>query len=133
MHSGPATSQRAVITGCGAVSPLGNDAGALWNGLLAGNCGLQRIAAFELDGAPITQAGEIKDFRPELRLSATEIARLERVDQLALYAAREALADAGLDIAALDPSRIGVILGTSLGGMLVGEEYQRGQMNGNPF
>jgi len=126
MHSStPMWSRRAVITGCGAVSPLGNNVAALWSGLLAGRCGLQRIRSFDLDGVTVTQAGEVKDFHPEERLSAVEVARLERADQLSLSAAREALADAELDVAATDPARVGVILGTSLGGMLVGEAYQR--------
>jgi 3-oxoacyl-[acyl-carrier-protein] synthase II len=119
------SARHAVITGCGALSPIGNSVAAFWEGLLAGRSGLQPIRSFDASGLAVAQAGEVKDFHPEQRLSGGEIARLDRIHQFSLYAAREALEDAGLDLALLDPARIGVILGTCLGGMLIGEEYQQ--------
>lgn len=117
--------RRACVTGCGALSPIGNSASAFWECLLAGRSGLGPIRSFDTTGLSVTTAGEVKDFRPQDRLTADEIRRLPRIEQFALFAAREALEDARLDLNAIDRSHAGVILGTSLGGMLIGEEYQR--------
>jgi 3-oxoacyl-[acyl-carrier-protein] synthase II len=123
--------RRACITGCGALSPIGNDVAAFWDGLLAGRIGLEPIRSFDTTGVTVACAGEVKDFRPEVRLTADEVRRLERIHQFGLYAVREALEDAQLDLNAIDRSRVGVIVATSLGGMLVGEEYQRHQGRGD--
>ncbi len=123
--------RRACITGCGALSPIGNDVAAFWDGLLAGRVGLEAIRSFATTGMAVVRAGEIKDFRPETRLTHHEIARLERIHQFGLYAVHEALADAQLNLNAIDRSRVGVIVATSLGGMLVGEEYQRNRERGD--
>lgn len=119
--------RRACISGCGTLSPIGNDATAFWAALLAGRSGLQAIRGFDTEGASVAVAGEVKDFCPSLRLGEEEIRRLDRIHQFALYAAREALQDAGLDLGGADRSRVGVILSTSLGGMAIGEAYQRHQ------
>jgi len=125
--------RRACITGCGAVSPIGNSADTFWNGLLAGRSGLAPIQAFDTHDVTVAVAGEVKDFHPETRLSATECEGLERVHQFSLYAAREAIADARLDLNRLDVTRVGVIVATSLGGMLIGEAYQRQQPGSADF
>jgi 3-oxoacyl-[acyl-carrier-protein] synthase II len=119
--------RRACITGCGALSAIGNSTDAFWSALLAGHSGFGPIRSFDTDGIAIATAGEVKDFRPEIRLTGEQIGRLERIEQFALFAAQEALEDAQLDLSAVDRSRVGVILATTLGGMLVGEEYQERQ------
>jgi len=119
--------RRACITGCGALSAIGNSTEAFWSALLAGHSGLEPIRSFDTAGIAIATAGEVKDFHPEIRLTAEQIGRLERIEQFALFASREALEDAQLDLCAVDRSRVGVILATTLGGMLVGEEYQERQ------
>jgi len=119
--------RRACITGCGALSPIGNNASALWEALLAGRSGLDAIRSFDTSGITIARAGEVKGFEPETRLSAVESRRLERIHQFGLFALREALEDARLDLRAVQRSRVGVIVATSLGGILAGEEYQRGE------
>jgi 3-oxoacyl-[acyl-carrier-protein] synthase II len=124
---------RAVITGCGAVSPLGCGVEAFWSGLLAGRSGLMPIRSFDAAGYVNALAGEVKDFDPRRELSADETIRLERISQFALSAAREALHDAALDLTHVDRTRVGVILATTLGGMLIGEEYQRCRRDGRPF
>ncbi len=123
--------RRACITGCGALSPVGNDVQSFWDGLLTGRSGIRPIRSFDTSGITITQAGEIKEFHPEQRLSSSEVAQLERLHQFSLFAAREALEDARLDLAHVDRSGVGVILATTLGGMLIGEEYQRHQLRGD--
>jgi 3-oxoacyl-[acyl-carrier-protein] synthase II len=125
--------RKAVITGCGALSPLGSGVPAFWDALLAGRSGLAPIRSFETTGYTHVVAGEIKDFAPERVLSADEIHRLDRISQYALIAAREALSDAALDLQHVDRARVGVILATALGGMLVGEAYQRQQHDGHAF
>ncbi|MFI5366865.1 MAG: beta-ketoacyl-[acyl-carrier-protein] synthase family protein [Candidatus Binatia bacterium] len=125
--------RRAVITGCGAVSPFGCGVDAFWNGLLAGRSGLRPIRSFDTAGYVNAAAGEVQDFAPQRELSADEVRRLERISQFALSAAREALRDAALDLARVDRTRVGVILATTLGGMLIGEEYQRCQRDGRAF
>jgi 3-oxoacyl-[acyl-carrier-protein] synthase II len=124
--------RRACITGYGALSPIGNNVPAFWRGLIAGRSGLAPIRSFDTNGMTVSNAGEVKDFRPESRLSADEIARLERIHQFGLFAIREALEEARMDLRVTDLSRVGVIVATSLGGMLVGEEYQQ-QMRGGDF
>lgn len=119
--------RRACITGYGALSPIGNSASAFWEALLAGRCGLDAIQLFDTKGITIARAGEVKDFEPGLRLSNAERHRLERIHQFGLFALREALEDADFDLRAVDRSRLGMVIATSLGGMLVGEEYQRGE------
>ncbi|MCK6553073.1 beta-ketoacyl-[acyl-carrier-protein] synthase family protein [Candidatus Binatia bacterium] len=115
--------RRAGITGCGVVSPVGNSLPAFWQALLDGRRGCAPIRRFDTTGMSVTWAAEIADPIPEHRLSAAERERLGRVDQYALAATREAIAAAALDLAAIDPTRVGVLLGTTLGGMEIGERY----------
>lgn len=117
--------RRACITGCGALSPIGNSATAFWDGLIAGRTGLGPIRSFDTTGIAVACAGEVKDFRSETWLSTDEVRRLERIHQFGLFAAREALDDARLSLGAVDRSRVAVIVATSIGGMLVGEDYQQ--------
>ena len=124
---------QAFITGCGAVSPLGCGVPALWSGLLEGRSGLRPIESFDTAGFANAMAGEVEGFRPERELSADETTRLDRISQFALSAAREALRDARLDLTRLDRGRVGVIVATTLGGMLIGEAYQRARHDGHPF
>jgi 3-oxoacyl-[acyl-carrier-protein] synthase II len=123
----------AVITGAGALSPLGHGVEALWDGLLAGRVGLAPIRGFDTTGCTNTIAGEVKGFVPEEMLSSDEARRLDRASQFALVAVREALAESRLDLSHVDRTRVGVILATTLGGMLIGEAYQRRQRTGAPF
>jgi 3-oxoacyl-(acyl-carrier-protein) synthase len=118
------SSPRACVTGCGAVSPIGNSVAEFWGALIAARCGFAPIRSFDADGLSVAQAAEVKDFAAERHLTADELRRLGRIDQFALVAAREALADARLDLASTDDTRVAVIVGTSLGGMPIGETYQ---------
>jgi 3-oxoacyl-[acyl-carrier-protein] synthase II len=133
VQSATTPARRACITGCGALSPIGNSVPAFWDGLLAGRCGLEPIRAFDTTGMSVALAGEVKDFDPLQRLSPGEIERLDRIHQFSLSTAREALADAHLDLLAVDRSRVGLIVSTSLGAMRIGEAYQRQQAGGGAF
>lgn len=125
--------RRAVLTGFGTVSPLGNDVEAFWQGLLVGRSGLGPIESFDAKAHTPASAGEVKDFYPQRRLTDDEAQRLDRGGQYALAAAREALDGAGLDLDRTDRDRVGVILATTLGEMRLGEEYQRSQRDGRSF
>ncbi|HVM97124.1 MAG TPA: beta-ketoacyl-[acyl-carrier-protein] synthase family protein [Candidatus Acidoferrales bacterium] len=122
--------RRAVITGCGVVSPLGNSVAAFCDGLLAGRSALAAIEGFDTSGLSVAAGGEVRDFDASEFLTDVEVRRLERIDQFALFAARAALADAGLDFDRTNDSNVGVIAGTTIGGMLAGEAYLAARYDG---
>jgi 3-oxoacyl-[acyl-carrier-protein] synthase II len=117
MASNP-SDRRVVITGLGVVTPLGHQLDIFWNHLLAGQCGIDRITAF--DAAPFdTQiAGQVRDFDPTPAFpSPKEIRRTDRYSQFGIYAAWSALKDSGLDLDKENRDEIGVILGSGIGGL----------------
>ncbi len=106
-----------VVTGLGAVTPIGNDAPSTWRAAVAGTSGIDFIRAFDAGDFPVRIAGEVKDFDPGTVASAKEVRKLERNVLLALGAGREAVADAGLD-SAYDPARVGILFGSAIGGVI---------------
>lgn len=108
---------RVVVTGMGALSPVGNTAPATWEGLRAGRSGAGPVTQFDASRYNTRIAAEVKDFDPVDHLDAKEARRMARCSQLAVAAAREAVADAGLDLAAEDRERIGTAIGTGIGGV----------------
>ena len=108
--------RRVAVTGLGAVTPIGNDAGTTWESALAGRSGVDFIRSFDADGYPVRIAAEVKDFDPSRIASPKEVRKLDRNVLLALAAAREAMADAGLN--GFDPSRVGVVVGSAIGGLM---------------
>ena len=124
---------RSFITGCGAVSPFGGGVEALWRRLCAGRSAIAPLRGFAVDGLSGVLAAEVPAGAVDRWISPEDRARLERIDQHALAAAREALTEAGLDLAACEPTRVAVVLGTSLGAMAIGERYQRARHAGTPF
>src|SRR6266545_8397933 len=110
--------RRVVVTGVGAVTPIGNDAPSTWRAALAGESGIDFISSFDASGFPVRIAAEVKDFDPAGVASPKELRRLDRNVVLALAAAREAVADAELDGAGYDPTRVGIVFGTAIGGFI---------------
>jgi 3-oxoacyl-[acyl-carrier-protein] synthase II len=106
-----------VVTGLGAVTPIGNDARSTWRAAVAGESGIDWIRSFDASEFPVRVAAEVKDFDPAQVASPKEARKLDRNVLLALGAAREAVADAGLD-GAYPPDRVGVLFGTAIGGFL---------------
>jgi len=106
-----------VVTGLGAVTPIGNDAKATWRAAVAGESGVDWIHAFDPTGFPVRIAAEVKDFDATAVASPKEVRKLERNVLLALGAAREAVGDAGLD-GAYEPGRVGILFGTAIGGLI---------------
>lgn len=119
----PPTLPRVVVTGVGAVTPLGLDAETFWRNLLAGRSGIGRITRFDPEGLPVQIAGEVRDFRPEDHMERRVARRTGRFAQFAVAAARMALAQAGLDPVAVG-DRGGVVLGTA-GGMFESGQQER--------
>ena len=113
---------RIVITGMGVMSPLGHTARASWNSLLEGRSGIGPITQFDPGDLPVSIAGEVKDFEPGDYMDFKEARRMSRASQLAVAAARMALADAGLPEPLPDGERVGVIVGTGVGGFEVADE-----------
>ena len=107
--------RRVVVTGFGAVTPLGNDAPETWRAALAGESGIDWIRAFDADGFPVRVAAEVKDFDAGGAASAKEQRKLDRNVLLALAAGREAVEHAGLN--GFDPHRVGIAFGSAIGGI----------------
>jgi 3-oxoacyl-[acyl-carrier-protein] synthase II len=107
--------KRVAVTGIGAVTPLGLDAPSTWRAALAGESGIGWISTFDTDGLPVRVAGEVKGFDPAQVVSAKEARKLERNVLLGVAAGREALADAGLN--GFDPTRVGIVFGSAIGGV----------------
>ena len=109
--------RRVVVTGLGAVTPIGADAPSTWRAAVAGESGIDFIRAFDASEFPVRVAAEVKDFDPAQVASPKDARRLDRNVLLSLGAAREAVADAGLD-GAYSPDRIGILFGTAIGGIM---------------
>src|SRR5690348_15413855 len=115
--------QRVVITGLGAVTPLGTHAGAFWEGLLAGRSGVRTISSFDASGYSTRIAAEVPDFDFfQYNSDRKEARRLARFSQFAIAAAIDAVKDAGLALEALDRDRMGVFIGSGMGALGVIEE-----------
>jgi 3-oxoacyl-[acyl-carrier-protein] synthase II len=110
-------SQRVVVTGLGMVTPLGNDVPSSWAALLAGRSGVGPITSFDSSDLKTRIAAEVKDFDPARYMDRREARRMDRFLHFAVAAAQEALSDAGFDMAKQDPRRVGVVVGSGIGGV----------------
>jgi 3-oxoacyl-[acyl-carrier-protein] synthase II len=110
-------SRRVVVTGLGAVTPVGNDAPSTWKAALAGESGIDFIRAFDASAFPVTIAAEVKDFDPTGLASPKELRRLDSNLLYALAASREAVADAALTNGSYDPARVGIVYGSGIAGI----------------
>jgi 3-oxoacyl-[acyl-carrier-protein] synthase II len=129
--------RRVVITGMGAVTPLGNDVETSWQNLLAGESGAGPITQFDSSDYYVHFACEVKDFDPATWIERKQARRMDRFAHLVLAAARQAEADSGLDIAA-DGDRIGASIATGIGGIKSFQDcydtlLERGPDRVNPF
>jgi len=116
MMNGNNGRRRVVITGMGTLNPLGNSVAEFWEGAVAGRSGVDWLTQVDSTGYNTHIAGEVKNFVPEDHIDRKEARRMARFSQLALAACREAVAQAQIDIGALDPYRVGVLLGNGMGG-----------------
>jgi len=109
--------RRVVVTGVGVTSPVGNDAETFWKALCAGESGIDRVTSFDVTDFPTKIAGEVKDLDFTRYIDPKDVRRSDRAILLGLVAARMALEDSGLDLAGEDLERIGVIVGSGVGGL----------------
>jgi 3-oxoacyl-[acyl-carrier-protein] synthase II len=109
--------KRVVVTGLGAVSPLGIGVPALWEGLLAGRSGVRRIQHFDTDNLLVKIAAEVPDFDPKQFIEAKAVRRMDRFAHFAIAATREALDDANLEITDENRERVAVMMNTGGGGI----------------
>ena len=108
---------RVVITGLGAVTPIGIGKTEFWNALLAGKTGIAKITRFDASEFSTQIAGEVNDFDPGLYMDKKEAKRMDRFTQFAIAASKMALEDCGIDLEQEDRTRIGTLIGTGIGGM----------------
>ncbi|PRR81143.1 beta-ketoacyl-ACP synthase II [Clostridium vincentii] len=115
-------SRRVVITGMGAITPLGNNVESYWNGIKEGKLGIDLIKEIDTEHLEVKVAGEVKDFHPEELIGKKESRRLDRYAQFALVAADEAMKSSGLDLEKIDKKRFGVYVGAGIGGLITIEK-----------
>ena len=126
--------KRVVVTGLGAVTPLGNDAAATWEAMRDGKSGVDIIRGFDHSACKTHFAGEVKDWDISSMLDRKEARKLDRYAQFAVYSAKQAIADSRLDLETEDRDRMGVIWGSGMGGVLTLEEELMafGRSDGTP-
>ncbi|NLT95768.1 MAG: beta-ketoacyl-ACP synthase II [Clostridia bacterium] len=130
--------KRVVITGLGIISPVGTGIEKFWSNLLEGKSGIGPITRFDASQLPTRIAGEVKDFNPEDFLDKKEIRRMDLFTQYAVAAAKMAVEDSQLELTMVDLNRVGVILGSGIGGIETMEEqckvlYNKGPNRTSPF
>ena len=110
--------KRVVITGLGAISPIGNTVEETWKGIKEKKCGIDEITLFDTSNLKTKLAAEVKDFDPSQHLDPKQVKRLDRVSQFAIVAAREAFQDSKITKENTDYEKIGIYVGTGIGGLI---------------
>ena len=124
--------RRVVVTGLGMLSPLGNDVSTTWTNILAGKSGIGPITSFDASEFTTRFAGEIKDFDVELYIPKKETKKMDKFIQFGIAAGKQALAHSGLTITAENASRVGVAIGSGIGGLGLIEENHTKLMQSGP-
>lgn len=121
----PPTRNRVVITGLGAITPVGNSVDAFWNALLSGKSGAAKITKFDVAGHSVTFGAEVKNFDPAAFMDPKEAKRMDPFAQYAVAAAKQAVEDAKLDFTKLDRFRCGAIIASGIGGLTELQEQDK--------
>lgn len=124
--------KRVVVTGVGAITPIGNTPEAYWEGLLSGRNGIDHITFFDASRHDCRIAGEVKNFDPHDYMDRKEAKRMDRFSQFGVSAAKQALADAKFVINELNAEQVGVMIGSGVGGLKVMEDQQTIYLNRGP-
>ena len=129
---------RVVVTGMGAITPIGNSVNEFWESCLAGKSGIDILTSFDHSAYPIHIAGEVKNFDPEEHMDRRDARRMARFSQFAIAATQQALKQAELDMDEVERTRVGVIIGNGIGGLNETQEAvrtmdERGGMKIDPF
>ena len=106
-------SRRVVVTGMGAISPIGNDVPTMWKNMVDGVCGIETITAFDTSDLKVHIAGTVKDFDPTQYIEKKEVRKLDPYTQYAIAAAQQAVDDSGI-IGKIDENRFGVYIGAGI-------------------
>ncbi len=123
--------RRVVITGLGAVTPVGNNIKDMWESVKSGKCGIQPISKFDTTGNKVTLAAEVKDLKPGERLDKSEIRKMDEFTMFATIAAMEAFEDSDIKIENEDAYRCGIIFSSGIGGLgTIQRECERGNEKG---
>lgn len=122
--------RRVVVTGVGAVSPLGTGNQKNWDALVSGQSGIGPITRFDASSLPVRIAGEVKDFEPEQFIDKKEVKKMDLFIQYAMGAAHFAMQDSGLQITEQNAERVGVLVGAGLGGLPTIEKYHSALLEG---
>jgi 3-oxoacyl-[acyl-carrier-protein] synthase II len=109
--------RRVVVTGMGAITPIGNNVKEFFDNIMAGKCGIDFINTFDTEAFAARLAAQVKDFDPKNYMDAKEARRMDRFSQFAVAASKEAVADSGLDLEKKDMERFGVIVGSGIGAL----------------
>ncbi|MFO8030240.1 MAG: beta-ketoacyl-ACP synthase II [Cyclonatronaceae bacterium] len=130
--------RRVVITGLGALTPIGKGAPDFWNGLISGKSGARSIDNFDVSGFPTKFAAQIEDYDASQYMNPKEARRMDKFCQYAMITTEEALRDSGLDLEQIDNDRVAVIIGSGIGGMQTFyqqsvEFHEKGQRAVSPF
>jgi 3-oxoacyl-[acyl-carrier-protein] synthase II len=124
--------KRVVVTGLGAITPIGNPLQEYWEGLLSGRNGIGPITLFDPSNHSCRIAGEVKGFDPHEYLDRKEAKRMDRFAQFAIAASKQAIADASFEINDLNAEQVGIIIGNGIGGIKVMEDQQTIYLNRGP-
>ena len=124
--------RRVVITGLGAITPIGNSVESFWNAVKENKNGIDKITFFDTTEFKVKVAAEVKDFKPEDYLGKKEAKRQDRYTQLALVASKECMEDSNIDLEKVDRERFGVIFGSGIGGLSTIEAQIRTQVAKGP-
>lgn len=132
------SNRRVVVTGIGALTPVGKTAPEFWNGLISGKSGVRPIEHFDTTDFPTKFAAQIEDYDESNYFDRKEARRMDKVCQYALIAAEEALEDSGVDLNSIDKNQVAVIVGTGIGGMVTFYNqsisfHERGPRGVSPF
>lgn len=124
-------SRRVVVTGIGAISPVGNDVPTMWQNMIDGVCGIDEITAFDTSDLKVHIAGTVKNFEPEKYFEKREAKKLDIYCQYAIAAAQQAVDDSGI-LGTVDENRFGVYIGAGIGGLHTFVDNTLGLANGGP-
>ena len=123
--------RRVVVTGIGAVTPIGNSVPEMWEAVKAGKCGIAPITLYDTSEQKVKLAGEVKNFEPEKVYDKKELRRMDRFTQFAVIAAHEAMEDCGIDLDSVDKTRFGCLVASGIGGLnAIQNEDKRGREKG---
>ncbi|TGY43404.1 beta-ketoacyl-[acyl-carrier-protein] synthase II [Clostridium sartagoforme] len=124
--------RRVVVTGLGAITPIGNSIDSFWNSIKEGKNGIDNITLFDTEDFKVKLAAEVKDFNAEEYIGKKDAKRLDRYTQLALVAAKECMKDSNIDLDKVDRERFGVLFGSGIGGLMTIENQIITMLNRGP-